>query len=356
MRPCLLDFLACPDCRSEKLDLHVEKYDAGGREIEEGSITCSGCKRSFAISLGIPRMLPASFTALEAPADELPVAGTLKTMQGYDFQHQRQGHYLSERESGADHDSDLDLTRQYFRKYLDLDEVQLEALKNRIVLDLGCGTGRFMKMAHEYGASEVIGLDLSAGGLLFAKSLLKDVNNCLFVQGNITSPPLRQGVVDLIYSIGVLHHLQFPEEGFKSLKPLLSKQGKLWVWCYGLEGMTLVYRLSHLIWLRQITKGWALERKLGLCKKMGFLFQLLYLYPLYGLKKLGLSKIIQHFPYNEWVSLDRNDIVYLFFDRLQPPFTHYLTKDQILQYLADLQHVSVTNTFRNGWVAKAENA
>jgi len=328
----LLDFLACPDCRSEKLDLLVEKNDDTGMEIAQGSITCCSCNRKFSIISGIPRMLPKSLTPLAPQKDEFPGAGALQTMRGYDFHHQRQGHYQSQRELAPDnHDANLALTRRYFRNYLNLSNLQLEELKTRIVLDAGCGPGRYMAIAHEYGAAEIIGLDLSSGGLLTAKSLLRNADNCHLVQGDITCPPFREGIFDIIYSIGVLHHLQFPENGFYSLKPLLSKHGQLWIWVYGLEGMSLVYQLSHLVWLRQRTKEWTLEDKFHLCKIMAMVLYVLYLYPLFWLKKLAPAKFIRYFPYYEWTSLSYEDIIYNFFDRLQPQYTHYLAKDQIMQ-------------------------
>lgn len=167
-----MDFLTCPDCRSITLDLQIDEIDEASKEIEAGSITCGACQRRFAIESGIPRMLPIDLLAAESRVDASRPDGTLQTMASYDFHHQRQGHKAPD-----SHDADLEITRHYFRRYLDLDEARLQDLKNRLVLDAGSGAGRYLAIAQESGASEVVGLDLSAGGLLSARSLLKDARN-----------------------------------------------------------------------------------------------------------------------------------------------------------------------------------
>jgi hypothetical protein len=188
---------------------------------------------------------------------------------------------------------------------------------------------------------------------LSARSLLKDARNCHLLQGDITRPPLREGVFDIIYSIGVLHHLEFPEKGFEALKPLLSKSGQVWIWVYGLEGMSLTYRFSHLVWIRRLTQTWNLEAKFRLCRGMALVFRLLYLYPLLCLKQVLPVNALRYFPYHEWTSCSGADMTYIFFDRLQPPFTHYLSKEQIRQYFHDMKQVSISTADRNGWIAKA---
>jgi uncharacterized protein YbaR (Trm112 family) len=54
MKRKLLDYLVCPDCKSE-LELLPARQE--GEEIMEGSLRCSGCKKTFSITGGVPRML-----------------------------------------------------------------------------------------------------------------------------------------------------------------------------------------------------------------------------------------------------------------------------------------------------------
>src|SRR6185369_1559558 len=63
------------------------------------------------------------------------------------------------------------------------DEHPLESLRGRRVLDVGCGFGRHMYVASEYGA-EVVGVDLS-GGVEVAHRNVEGRPGCHVVQANI---------------------------------------------------------------------------------------------------------------------------------------------------------------------------
>jgi SAM-dependent methyltransferase len=89
-----------------------------------------------------------------------------------------------------------------------------------------------------YGAAEVIALDLS-GAVEVARRHLSRFANAQVVQGDLLRPPFRRGSTeqgfDLVYSIGVLHHLPDPSEGFRSILRLVRPGGTIAVWVYGYE-------------------------------------------------------------------------------------------------------------------------
>src|SRR5256712_4329970 len=104
-----------------------------------------------------------------------------------------------------------------------------EAFAGRAVLDAGCGKGRHLRLAAAFGAKEVIGVDLGPAVDAAAQNTA-DLDNVHVVQGDLTRPPFRLESVDLIYSIGVLHHLPEPEAGFRALSPLLVPRGRVVAW------------------------------------------------------------------------------------------------------------------------------
>ena len=277
-------------------------------------------------------------------------------VRGYDYQHQRKGNdNLKEKPAIPWHAANLELARQYFLDYLSLSDAQTASLKGSVVLDAGCGAGRYMAIVREYGVQDIVGIDLSMGGLLKANSILREVaNNGHFhlVQGDIIRPPFKHEVFDTIFSIGVLHHLKTPEKGFQALKSLLSRGGQFWIWVYGLESMSLSYRISHLVWLRRITNTWSLQEKYHLCRKLSFIFCLLYFYPLRLINKVLPVRFTSLFPFNDWAYQGKDDIIYGFMDRLQPPYVHYLRKEQLQQYVADLKEITILNPKKRGWVVK----
>ena len=87
----------------------------------------------------------------------------------------------------------------------------------------GCGTGRHAYFAAQYGAREVVALDLSEA-VETARDNLAQFDNVHVVQGDLLRPPFRTaaqgGGFDLVYSIGVLHHLPDPYAGLPRAAPL----------------------------------------------------------------------------------------------------------------------------------------
>src|SRR3989442_4281722 len=106
-----------------------------------------------------------------------------------------------------------------------------DAFAGRRVLDAGCGKGRLLLLGAAFGAKEVIGVDLGPAVDAAAQNTA-DLDNVHVVQGDLTRPPFRLESVDLIYSIGVLHHLPEPEAGFRALSPLLAPGGRFSAWLY----------------------------------------------------------------------------------------------------------------------------
>ncbi|MFH1642426.1 MAG: class I SAM-dependent methyltransferase [Nanoarchaeota archaeon] len=99
-------------------------------------------------------------------------------------------------------------------------------LKNKKILDAGCGTGERSSYLAYCGA-EVIGIDLSLSSLKKATSLAKKnkINNAHFVKMDLMEPKLKKKQFDYIVCDGVLHHLSDPFMGLKNMSNLLKKRG-----------------------------------------------------------------------------------------------------------------------------------
>lgn len=103
-----------------------------------------------------------------------------------------------------------------------------------LVLDAGCGMGRYTALAAELGAT-AIGLDLSEA-VGKAAQLYPQV---AFVQGDLMAAPLAPASFDLVYSFGVLHHLSDPGRGFQAAFGLVKPGGALLAWVYSDHGGVL---------------------------------------------------------------------------------------------------------------------
>ena len=78
----------------------------------------------------------------------------------------------------------------------------LPEIKNKIVLDLGCGTGKFMSKFHK-DTTKYYGLDLSEQQLNIAKEKVKD-DNVEFICCSAENIPLEDNSIDSIISTWVL--------------------------------------------------------------------------------------------------------------------------------------------------------
>ncbi len=117
--------------------------------------------------------------------------------------------------------------------------LRVEDLKGKLVLDVGCGMGRFAEVATRWGA-RVVGVDLSAAAEVAARNLAD--RDFVAFQADVLALPFAPGTFDCIYSIGVLHHTPDCEKAFKNLPQYLKPGGSLAVWLY--SGYNNWYRFS----------------------------------------------------------------------------------------------------------------
>jgi SAM-dependent methyltransferase len=107
-------------------------------------------------------------------------------------------------------------------------------LSGSVVLDAGCGMGRYLRIAAEAGARLAVGLDLSAA-VAAARDLTAGFANVALVRGDLLRPPLAPGGFDHIYALGVLDHTPDPRAAFLALARLLKPGGRIVLWVYPRE-------------------------------------------------------------------------------------------------------------------------
>jgi SAM-dependent methyltransferase len=106
-----------------------------------------------------------------------------------------------------------------------------EQIAGKIILDAGCGMGRFLDIVSRDGAALAVGVDLSSAVDAAAANLF-DRNNVLIIKGDIFRLPFRRGSFDAVFSIGVLHHTPSSEQAFRALVPMVKPGGEIAISVY----------------------------------------------------------------------------------------------------------------------------
>src|SRR5277367_430127 len=154
---------------------------------------------------------------------------------------------------------DNDEVREADRNFRIKTGLRPEELKGKLVLDVGCGMGRFAEVATRWGA-RVVGIDLSAAAEVAAINLAS--REFTAFQADAFALPFAPESFDIIYSVGVLHHTPDCQAAVKSLDKYLKPGGILSVWLY--SGYNKWYRFSD-FW-RQYTSRMKPETLHGILK------------------------------------------------------------------------------------------
>jgi SAM-dependent methyltransferase len=109
-----------------------------------------------------------------------------------------------------------------------------EALQGKLVLDAGCGMGRYLRIAGGTPCGHSIGMDLSRA-VEAARELTADLDRVSLIRGDLLQLPFATESFDIIYSLGVLDHTPDPRSAFLGLARLLKPGARIAVWVYPRE-------------------------------------------------------------------------------------------------------------------------
>lgn len=100
----------------------------------------------------------------------------------------------------------------------------LPDLRNKRVLLLGCGTGEESQLLAEYGAADMVGIDLSQESVRLAK---ESYPNITFVVGDMHQLDFDDNSFDFVYSSLTIHYSSQPDVVYKEIFRILKPGGTL---------------------------------------------------------------------------------------------------------------------------------
>jgi SAM-dependent methyltransferase len=187
MIPDLVSLIQCPVCRGELAEAGIPPL----------ALACQSCAAVVPIVRGIPRLAGDSYTATFG-----------RQWNRYDVVRPEEDEATFRVKTG----------------------MEPGGLAGRLVLDAGCGGGRYARLIGARGA-RVVAVDKSTA-VEKAATLCAELPEVLVAQADLLDLPLAEGAFDLVYSIGVLHHTPDPRRAFGQIARRVKPGGRLAVWLY----------------------------------------------------------------------------------------------------------------------------
>ena len=101
-----------------------------------------------------------------------------------------------------------EITSEHFDEFnLYFDLVDLNKLKDKKIIDIGCGIGRWSKiLIDKVNIDKLVLLDLS-DSIFIARKFFRENNNVIFIQQDLEKIQFKNNSFDFLACLGVLHHL-----------------------------------------------------------------------------------------------------------------------------------------------------
>lgn len=307
MKRKLLEILVCPKCKG-MLSSSVADRDP----IDEGTLECSACNKQYPIINGVPR-----FVEPENYASSF----------GY------QWNLFRKEQIDSHNGTTLSADRFWNETGWTRDE-----LKDKWILDVGCGAGRFLDVSSSTEAN-VVGIDISSA-IDAAQKNLEGRTNAHFVQASIYELPFRDETFAYCYCIGVIQHTPDPPLSLRSIGRMVKKDGELAVTIY--ERRKWWTRIYSKYWLRPVTKRMSKETLLKVIKGvMPVAFSItdvLFRIPLLGRAFMFVIPVANYVHDEQLNRKQRYDWAILdTFDMLSPQFDLPMTENEAVEALRSIR-------------------
>ncbi|MFC1991159.1 methyltransferase domain-containing protein [Chloroflexota bacterium] len=195
MKESIITYFCCPKCGGE---LIAESSLSDHGEIKEGGLICANCNASFPIRNYIPRFV----------SDENYAAS-------FGFEWNRHARTQIDKFSGTT------ISKERFFKVTNWSN----EMKDQLILEAGCGAGRFTQVALDTGA-QIFSFDYSNS--VDANLQNNEITEKLHIfQASIYDIPLKHEAFDRVFCFGVLQHTPDVKKAFMSLLPYLKDGGEI---------------------------------------------------------------------------------------------------------------------------------
>jgi 2-polyprenyl-3-methyl-5-hydroxy-6-metoxy-1,4-benzoquinol methylase/uncharacterized protein YbaR (Trm112 family) len=233
-----LDLLICPVCGSH--------FDSVGETLDHSQtdLVCRANGHTYPVIDGIPRF-----------------AGSGNYAESFGFQWKKFSRVQLDSYNGTN------FSEERFRLVTGWDRSDLNG---KLVLDAGCGAGRFSEIVLKYGAQLVAfdlseAVDASQGNLAPAEPLI--------CQASIYELPFAPRTFDYVYCIGVIQHTPDPVASVRTLSQMVKPGGQIGLWIYERDWKSYIGTLGFKYVLRPFFSRFTRAMQYSMCERLvNFLF------------------------------------------------------------------------------------
>lgn len=228
--------------------------------------------------------------------------------------------------------SDEEIDKLASTHYFDISPISY--FKDKKVLDVGCGTGRWTKYVSKF-ASSVDAVDPSKSIFVAAK-LLNKCSNVRLIHTSVDNLPFDDDIFDFVFSLGVLHHIPDTQLAMKQCVAKIKPGGYFLTYLYyNFENRGYVFKsifwLSSLI--RKIICNFHPKIKDAVCDIIALIVYMPFIWSAALIKKIGMPSLSKQIPLHFYVGKSfyviRNDAR----DRFGTPLEKRFSKNDIRQMM-----------------------
>jgi SAM-dependent methyltransferase len=218
-----------------------------------------------------------------------------------------------------------------------------EDIRGARVLEMGCGNASLMVHVLRWSPAQLDGIDLGAA----VDSAQKNLATCGFSNWTVRQEDLTtfsSAGYDVVYSIGVLHHLTVPKAGFDAVVRNTRPGGRFHCWVYAREGNALVIGVVDPLRLVASRLPWWLT-KYGLATPLVIPY-FLYARALRALPRWPVLRALPLYEYSLWIAQREFSFFrHVAFDQLVTPRTVYLDRRTLEGWLAENERIAPGSTY-----------
>jgi len=212
------------------------------------------------------------------------------------------------------YDEVLPIYEEQFRRWTP--HFSPEDWKGKTFVDVGCGMGRNTYWPMSYGATASLSVDIDDRSLEAAKKTLAKFDSSEVRRASAYEIG-ETDKFDIAFSIGVIHHLEQPEQALAQMAKAVKAGGKVAIWVYGLENNRWI-----VVFLDPVRKALFSWLPIGFVHFLSlFPTALLWVILKLGLGKTQYTKMIRNFSFPHLRSI--------VFDQMLPKIAHYWPKDKV---------------------------